>query len=201
MKKVLKILALIMLIITMLKIGDTYAKYYSEAIAELEQSVGQWVIKINDMDIYSETGQTVEFDMDIQNLVADENTMPGKISPGSTWAADIKLDPSGTDVAVRYDIEVSPAQIETVDAEYHITAIDGETQVIKTGANKFTGIITLAEVQENKQAQIRCSVIWNNNEERNTEDTQLAGTSQSIEIPLTIKCTQYLGEEIEEYTE
>ena len=47
MKKVLKILTLVMLIITIIKIGDTYAKYFATAnTATLSQDIAKWIIKI-----------------------------------------------------------------------------------------------------------------------------------------------------------
>ena len=55
MKKVLKILTLVMLIITIIKIGDTYSRYYTSASTNnLSKDIGEWIIKVNEMDIYSE---------------------------------------------------------------------------------------------------------------------------------------------------
>ena len=106
MKKVFKILTLIMLILTILKIADTYAKYYTKGhTSSLSEEVGQWVIKVNDMDIYSEGGQSVEFSVTNISNFTNANAAPDKISPASEGYTNIIIDPTGTDVAVRYDIE------------------------------------------------------------------------------------------------
>ena len=203
MKKVLKILTLIMLILTILKITDTYAKYFTQTTGTLELEVGKWVIKLNEVDIYSDAGETIEFLIEPDpNLISSSNTAPGKISPASTWYADVILNSEGTEVAIRYDIEIDLSCYENVSLE-HAISVEGVAREIKrTGENTYTGIISLAEVQANQLETIRCSIKWNNDENKNLEDTAIGEVyGQSFEIPVKVTCTQYLGEEIIEYTE
>jgi len=203
MKKVLKILTLIMLILTILKITDTYAKYYTMATGTLEQEIGKWVINLNEVDIYSETGETVEFLIEPDSsIITSSNTAPGKIAPASTWYADITLKSEGTEVAVRYDVEIDLSDYEDVTLEHGVSVVGVAKEIKRTGENTYTGIISLADVQANKLETIRCSIKWKNDESKNEDDTAIGEVyGQSFEIPVKITCTQYLGETITEYTE
>lgn len=204
MKKVLKILTIIMLIITILKIGDTYAKYYTKAqTATLSQDVGQWVIKINEMDIYSENGNSVQFTANNFNNFSNPNAAPDKISPSSTGYMDMVIDPTGTDVAVRYDIELDLTGISNLAISARLEMTSGENTLIKTGENKYTGIISLADVQDEKTANIRCYVTWDNDETKNDKDTEIGSqvVASIVSLSLDVTVTQYLGEAITPYVE
>lgn len=204
MKKVLKILTIIMLIITILKIGDTYAKYYTKAqTATLSQDVGQWVIKINEMDIYSENGNSVQFTANNFNNFSNPNAAPDKISPSSTGYMDMVIDPTGTDVAVKYDIELDLTGVSNLAISARLEMTSGENTLIKTGENKYTGIISLADVQDEKTANIRCYVTWDNDETKNDKDTEIGSqvVASIVSLSLDVTVTQYLGETITPYVE
>lgn len=203
MKKVLKILTLVMLIFTIIKIGDTYAKYFAKAHTEtLSKEVGQWVIKVNEMDIYSEDGETVEFNIDKFNNFSNANAAPDKISPSSEGYADIIIDPEGTDVAVRYDIQIDLANDSNLAIEARLEMASGTNTLVKTGENTYSGIISLADVQAGNTADVRCYITWNNDETKNEEDTA-AGTTLDVtfSVSANVTVTQYLGEELTEYVE
>lgn len=199
MKKVLKILTLIMLILALLKIGDTYSKYYSEAYTStLSQEVGKWIIKINEMDIYSESGDSVEFEVENFKNFSNENADPGKISPSSEGYTDIIIDPTGTDVAIRYDIKVELTEIEDLEISTRIAMASGE-KLVKTGENTYSGIISLSDVQAENTADVRCYIVWNDDEEDEIlyEDIDI----EEIKVSFSVTVTQYLGEELVEWEE
>lgn len=201
MKKVFKILTLIMLILTILKIADTYAKYYTKGhTSSLSEEVGQWVIKVNDMDIYSEGGQSVEFSVTNISNFTNANAAPDKISPASEGYTNIIIDPTGTDVAVRYDIEINLSGASDLAVEARLEMASGANTLVKTGLNTYSGIISLADVQAGKKADIKCIVTWTNDETKNEQDT-LVGTGEdvSFDISANVTVSQYLGEELVEY--
>lgn len=206
MKKVLKILTLIMLIITILKIGDTYSKYYTSAHTNLlEKEIGEWVIKVNETDIYSQEGQVVNINIDKFNNFINSNTDPTKISPGNKGYTDIVIDPSGTDVAVRYDIEINDTivlqelNMLKMKVTFEIQTPTENMQFVQIDENKYSGIISLADVQANEKATIRGYIEWENNETLNelVSEIGLDKNRQEVEIPIKITCTQYLGEALE----
>lgn len=201
MKKVLKILTLVMLIFTILKIGDTYAKYYASAnTMALSKEVGKWVIKLNQMDIYSETGESVEFQVDQFSNFSNANATPNKISPSSTGYTDIEIDPTGTDVAVRYDIELELTGTSNLAIEARLEMASGTNTLVKTGESTYSGIISLADVQAGNPANVRCYITWNNDEAKNQEDTAIGiAVGNNISLSAKVTATQYLGEELTEY--
>ena len=54
-----------------------------------------------------------------------------------------------------------------------------------------------------KKIKIRAYILWMNDELRNEEDTDIATTEQreNIKVLMNINVSQYLGEEIIEYSE
>lgn len=204
MKKVLKILTLIMLIITILKIGDTFSKYYTSTHTNtLSKDIGEWIIKVNEMDIYSENGESVEIEIDKFSNFTNNYTSPDKIAPFSEGYTDITIDPTGTDVAVKYDIQVNVQGNQVQGAETRLEMISDEHILIKTAEDTYTGTISLSDVKAGKKPTIRVYILWMNNELRNEEDTDIATTGQreKLNVLLNITASQYLGEEIIEYAE
>jgi len=201
MKKVLKILTLVMLIITILKISDTYAKYFTTAHTDtLSRDIAKWVIKVNELDI-SRTGETVEFPIDKFNNFSNTNTLEGKISPASEGYADIIIDPKGTDVAVRYDIQIELNGTSNLAVSARLAMASGDNTLVKTGENTYTGIISLSDVQAEKTADVRCFITWLNDENKNTEDTEVGSRTERVtfDVEANVTVRQYLGEDITPY--
>ena len=203
MKKVLKILTLVMLILTIIKIGDTYAKYFASAnTATLSQDVGKWIILVNNMDITIEGGESVEFEVNNFNNFSNTHAAQDKISPGSTGYVDIEINPAGTDVAVRYDIELDLTGVSNLAIEARLEMASGENTLVKTGENTYSGTISLADVQAEATATVRCYITWNNDDANNGVDSA-AGSNVNLELGLTanVTVTQYLGEDLTPYVE
>ncbi len=201
MKRILIILSLLMLIITIMNINSTYSKYYTEVNGEYTREIGQWKIKINTQEIYSEDGQKVTFTMS-PILEEKENVKEGKIAPGTKINSDIDIDPTGTDVAVRYDIKLNCEELQDVPMEVSIEEKNSGRELVKTDVDTYTGVIPLSDIQSGKIDKITITLTWTNDEANNESDTQ-EGTiyGNSVNIPVEVTATQYLGEEITLYTE
>lgn len=110
MKKILSILLIIMLIITFVQITNMYALYKDKLSGEYETSLGKWNVKVNGTDIVS-PGNVINFNMYDQNVRYDEESgyiLAGTnvVAPGTEAFFDILIDTQGTDVAVKYEIEI-----------------------------------------------------------------------------------------------
>ena len=204
MKKVLKILTLIMLIITLIKIGDTYAKYFATAnTATLTKEVGKWVVKINNMDIYSESGETVEFNL-LETFGGFSNTYSSqdKISPSSTGYIDIIIDPTDTDVAVRYDVELDLTGVSNLAIQARLEMPSGEDTLVKTGPHTYSGTLSIADIQAGKKAVTRCYITWDNDENNNQLDSITGSyTDLTLNLDANVTVSQYFGEELTPYVE
>ena len=196
MKKIYFSLALVLLIITVFIILKTYGLFETKTELNVQSEVGKWVILVNNTDITQQ--ENTKFSVD--KIIWDQNdeVKEGKIAPGASGYFDIVIDPTDTDVSVRYDIGFDFSEFENTNIT--ITSIQeiNDKKIVKTGNNKYTGIITLDEISAGTTNTIRVNIAWENNEENNEHDSNLSSVPNTIlNIPVTINVSQYLGETIE----
>ena len=196
MKKIYFCLALVLLIITVFIILKTYGLFETKTELNVQSEVGKWVILVNNTDITQQ--ENTKFSVD--KIIWDQNdeVKEGKIAPGASGYFDIVIDPTDTDVSVRYDIGFDFSEFENTNIT--ITSIQeiNDKKIVKTGNNKYTGIITLDEISAGTTNTIRVNIAWENNEENNEHDSNLSSAPNTIlNIPVTINVSQYLGETIE----
>lgn len=196
MKKIYFCLALVLLIITVFIILKTYGLFETKTELNVQSEVGKWVILVNNTDITQQ--ENTKFSVD--KIIWDQNDeiKEGKIAPGASGYFDIVIDPTDTDVSVRYDIGFDFSEFENTNIT--ITSIQeiNDKKIVKTGNNKYTGIITLDEISAGTTNTIRVNIAWENNEENNEHDSNLSSVPNTIlNIPVTINVSQYLGETIE----
>lgn len=198
MKKKLLILAsIISVIIFVITIIMTYALFESNVSAEISVNNATWKILINNTDITKES--TKEFTIDQINVTGDTHTESGKIAPGLSGNFNILIDPTDTDVSIKYEVTFDLSNLE--NTKIQIDSIE-ETilgkELLKTGDNTYTGVITLDEIRQGIKNEITVNLSWKEDETTNAEDTLIGSSENSrIEIPVSIKVSQYLGEEIE----
>lgn len=220
-RKILLIMCIISMCITVMLTTSTYSKYSEEADANLQFSVGKWNIKLNNKDVTENNS----YDFVIENIVirGNENVAEGKIAPGLTGYFDINIDPSDTNVSVRYDLTIDGSVLE--NSKIKVVSVSEITSgtLVKTAENTYTGLILLEDIVKGKQNTIRIEVAWDNVDEMINEDEIEDGTEPEVEdgtkteeviqddlefaqsmnnvlkIPLTVNTTQYLGEEIIPY--
>lgn len=199
MKRVCYFLSIILLIVIIVKVFYTFALLESETIRVVENELGSWTILVNDVDV---TEEEVEFDID--NIVYDNNTTvkAGRMAPGLGGYFEIAIDPTDTDVSIRYDITFDNSVFEELGTTIGVANI-AETSgknIVQTGESTYTGIINLDEIESGKIDTIRVSISWVNDEEKNSKDTDIGmKNNPTIEIPVHVRLIQYTGEEIEEY--
>lgn len=195
-KIILIILTLIMLIISIYKIATTYAVFQSEISAVVSKQLGKWNIIINNTDISS--GMQKEFLIDTFNIQKSKNVEENKIAPGLSGDFEIVINPNDTDVSIKYEVNIDTSKIK----DYAVTIesvkeIEQKNTLVQTNPNTYTGIIPLEKIKNGEKNTIKIVFNWENNEEKNNEDTKIGTTiSSKLEIPVTVKVSQYLGEEI-----
>lgn len=207
MKKLIIIFLLIMVCISFYEIIDTYALYKSQITADYEDDVGKWIIKINNYDIDSEN---VAYIYQNQSL----HTSTGTIAPGNTATFEMEIDPTGTDVAIMYavDLTIDSDTIQEEDYPFNdyveIDRIvstfekDGETAIVDTTNNtvddtgkKFKGIIPLDKINSGYKNKITVYLKWINNEANNEIDTDLGKKGNAdFNVAVKLELKQYLGE-------
>lgn len=200
MNKKIKILFLVLGIIVILflacKIVETYALFYSEAEAMVSQNLGNWTIKVNDKDVSN--GIVEQFTVEQLELETDENVKEGKIAPGLNGTFTITIDPTDTDVSVRYDITFDTSHLKAENMKLaKVEKVDSDNKLIEISENTYTGIISLSEIRQGKKDKIKVTLNWENIDENDLDDTELGKIKDNkINIPILVTITQYLGEEI-----
>lgn len=196
MKKVYVCFALILLVLTIFIILKTYGLFESKTSLNVQSDVGKWVILVNDTDITA--GANTKFSVNEIIWNPSDNVKSGKIAPGVSGYFDIVIDPTDTDVSVRYDIDFDFSEFENTNIVVtSIEEINNKT-IVKTGTNKYTGVIPLSEIKNGVTNTIRVNVKWDNNEDNNEFDSELGAVpNNEMNIPVFINVSQYLGETIE----
>lgn len=199
MKKcILIIMCIISIAITILNVCDTYSNYQEQAIGSFQSGVGKWNIKLNNNDIIN--GSTYEFEIDTITILGNNNVVDGKIAPGLSGYFDIIIDPSNTDVSVRYDLKIPIEQLENSKIKIaNVYELSGN-ELIQTSEDTYTGIILLENVKQDVQNTIRVEFKWEDGDEIFEEDLEFANSVNNVlELPSTLKIIQYVGEEIKSY--
>lgn len=195
--KILYITCAIMIFVTIYEITNTYGLFESNINMDVDSKVATWNILINDTNI----GKSETFTID--NFISEEDSTvaSGKIAPGTSGYFNINIDPSTTQVSIRYDLTFDFSKLDNL---FTITKVEEKNgyNLIKTGPNTYSNVITLNEIKENKTNNIRVYIKWDNNEENNDKDTEIGLTeNNTLNIPVSITVLQYSGEKIEPYVE
>ena len=198
-KRILIIAILFMVLFMAYRIISIYAIFYSEGQGKVTQNNATWTIYLNKTDVTSKNSNT--FEVDTFELEENSHVSTGKIAPGTKGSFYIELDPKNTNVSIRYDIEIDKTQISNDSIEIvSIEEIEEGNTLTKTSDSTYTGIMSLQEIQQGKINKIKIKIEWKNVEENNRQDTLIGiGNSAILKVPVNVKVTQYLGEEIEEY--
>lgn len=192
-RKILIVLSIILFIITVYIIRDTYGLFESKNIIVSEANIAKWDILINGTDIKSEEKFTVN-----TITLETENSKEGKMAPGTEGYFDIVISPN-TDTSIIYNITFD---FSKVIGSFKVNKIEEITSgnLIRTGENTYSKVITLEEIKNKITNNIRVHIKWDNIEENNEEDSKIGLTkNNSISIPVSITVSQYLNEPLEEY--
>lgn len=204
MKKTWILVGLIMLIITSYEIIKSYAKYVSEGEAVATKQAGEWVIKVNNTDISNSNNSTT---FNISNLVYPSNqyVVEGKMAPSSTGYFDIVIDPTGSSVAVRFDVTLDVQSLNIIDslgftnAYRVVNGVETSQGITQTGTNTYSGIISLSDVENEVQTTLRFYLGWEEEEtdEGDVADSQIGLTQNQVtNLPVRVDISQYLGESL-----
>lgn len=197
--KLIIIVILFIALFIVYKLIKTYAVFYSEGNATVEQKQANWTIKVNNTNISS--GVETDFTVDQIEYLSNSHVLANNIAPGLSGKFYITIDPTNTDVAVRYDIFIDKSNLTNDSITIQsINEIQNNNTLKRTDTSTYTGVISLSDIQASKTNKIEIVLNWENNELNNANDT-IVGTSTtnpSINIPVKVSVTQYLGETITE---
>lgn len=222
-KKKLFILALIVILLILI-IMSTYSKYMSIGNGKATKKIAEWIIKVNGTDISTSLIEmkdtntigpgTIPRDDNkfvIEDFKWDWDSAPHvkepKVAPGMKGTFNINIDPTGTQVAIKYTIKIEKKVLtEFADINLKITGLkeNGITQTLKedeAGNMIIEKIKTLDEIQsEDDNVRIdnlEIEITWENDdtEEGNKADSEIGAlVNTKIKLPITVHVIQYTGE-------
>lgn len=195
--KIIYVLCAIMIFASICEITDTYGLFESNKTKLVDNPIASWNILINNSNLNQNKTFT------INNFQIDENTTVknGRIAPGTTGYFDIEIDPSDTDVSIRYDITFDCSKLPSNLTVESIEETNGYT-IVRTDAYTYSNIITLTNIKNGVKNNIRVHIKWQNVEEQNQNDTEIGLNKEYIlNIPITITATQYFNETLQPYVE
>lgn len=198
-KKIFIIVICVFSIFTIYKIVKTYSLFESEIGTTNNIDVGSWNIKVNNQDVVSGTSHDFIITNDNIAIPRNVNVQSGKIAPGSRGTFEINIEPEDTQVSIRYDIELNENLIS--NTSFKITDISSRNvNIVRTDENTYTGVILLSDIVDGYFQSVDISFRWENDENNNENDTAIGQIyNNSINIPIKITFTQYLGETITPY--
>ena len=197
MKRVLLLISLLMLFFTIYLTMDTYALFESNKNYDVSSDIAKFVIKVNGSE-----AKTEEFVVDSIAYYENEYVIDNKIAPLVDGYFDIVVDAEDVEVSLRYDIEFDFSSLSIPGLVISsITELGGNTLVL-TDKDTYSGVITLADMDSSTVNTVRVYISWQNDEANNEVDSSWGMVADKvISIPVNVKLTQYLGEELPVYVE
>ncbi len=200
-KKLIILACMCSILILLYEIVHIYAIFYSEVTGNVELKNGAWNIVINGTEISK--GVQKDFVIDQINIDQNEHVKSGKLAPGLLGNFEIIINPKNTDVSVKYEISLNKENMKNSSIKIKsINETEYNNELIRTDQNTYTAIIPVEKIKQGATNRIKIEIEWENIETNNEEDTKEGSKYKSkLQIPITVKASQYLGEKIIPYNE
>lgn len=179
----LGVLALALTLATTCLMGGTLAKYTSEVTGTGTVAVAKWSFKADNTGTPSAT-ETWAFTL-ADTKAANANVKTDRVAPGDTGSVVIKMDASGSEVAVDYSITIDKTGLSTTNGVIEFYSDKSCTTEIPVGG--LTGSIALDDVG----TAVEKPIYWKWVTTDNTADTALGTTAvQNETFTVTVKAEQ-----------
>ena len=194
-------------------VNDLKLMYYGQMLKDLVASERKKAEEFKDgyMSLYKEYKDLL--DLDGKELGTDEviddqiildtitwtstHTREGKISPGSTGYFTFELDPTGSEVAILYEIEFVDKVMDD-DKIITFTNISSDHTLTRTAASTYSGIITLNDINNSDKTLITVSFEFDGDEDIVGDAIPNQVYEDLFEV--NFHAVQYQGETLTAYT-
>lgn len=196
---------LISIIIALLSIiiGNTVAKYITNASSNADINIARWQVLVNNQDVTSAAS--------LNNVITPvfpgtNDIASGVIAPTAEGYFDIVIDATNTDVSLSYEITIRPNEDSIVtDLVLSGYAIDnGQRQQVVADQNgdfKIQGQI--AYNSQDKDITVRVYLKWNDDTQTgatmtNSDDTDTTQAQESVaKVDVNLKFTQIPNSQVQ----
>ena len=183
-KIIILVVILLLLALTSGIVATTYARYVSRATGTGDAKVATWAVQVNETNIVQNS--TFALDSSFVTWSDSEYIADGYIAPSRTGTFKIKLDTTGSKVAVKYTIQIDTSSLDSYD-QIQITKVNNQP----LSGDSYSGVISLDDVDT--PIEIPVEISWTNSDANNTSDTSIGSTVDTLSIPVTVTAEQYLG--------
>lgn len=183
-KIIILVVILLLLALTSGIVATSYARYVSRATGTGDAKVATWAVQVNETNIVQNS--TFALDSSFVTWSDSEYIADGYIAPSRTGTFKIKLDTTGSKVAVKYTIQIDTSSLDSYD-QIQITKVNNQP----LSGDSYSGIISLDDVDT--PIEIPVEISWTNSDANNTSDTSIGSTVDTLSIPVTVTAEQYLG--------
>lgn len=180
-----------------LRYKSTYASYETNVKGNINPQIADWKILVNGVEATT-SDDVLELDSGsfIWNCPSS-GVRDQKVGPGCLGVMDLDIDASSTEVAVLYEFDIKDKSVDP-DKILKITDIQfSNNNFYKTDVSKYSGYLSLDDIKNNPQLNIRIEVIWEDVGDIVYDEEFFTNDDNYITIDFFAK--QYLGEEIVPY--
>lgn len=191
MKNILRIGAFLFLLILVYTIVDSYGIFKSNIGSDVQANLAKWQILVNGSDV---SGETTEFNLNDVNWTSNTGVVPGKAAPGLSAYFEILIDPTGSEVAIEYEIELDFLALNNENIYLtSIKNIDSNLPLTEIELNKYSGIISLNNVLSGTIEKIRVDFTWEHNDSNNEADSVYVNQENpELQYPISVRLLQYI---------
>lgn len=185
------IIAFLFLIVFIFQVLDTYGIFESNTSTDVSSDIAKWQILVNSSDI---TGETNTFNISNVNWTTSTGVVPGKAAPGLSAYFEILIDPTGSEVAIEYEIFLDFLNLE--NEQIVLTSItDGLNNPLnEVDTNTYNGVIDLSDVLQGNIEKIKVNFSWINDDSNNEADSVFVNQiDPKLDVPVSIRLSQYTG--------
>ena len=180
-----------------LRYKSTYASYETNVKGNINPQIADWRILVNGVEATT-SDDVLELDSGsfIWNCPSS-GVRAQKVGPGCLGVMELDIDASSTEVAVLYEFDIKDKSVAP-EKILKITDIQfSNNNFYKTDVSKYSGYLSLDDIKNNPQLNIRLEVVWEDVGDIVYDEKLFTNDDNYITIDFFAK--QYLGEEIVPY--
>lgn len=190
--KMKKIIISIVIIVFLLVILFACTKQKNKEDIQNNNTI-KWDIKLTDKEnnSFSETNK-IKFTTKKTNHISVD-----KIAPGTEATANLIIDPTGSNTAIDYSIEVDVNEFTFINVK-SIKATINENEILELlnvdgvwKPNTDVGI-SLNDVKLGKKVILEITLFWDDKNQNNEEDTNIGKNEELIELDITVNAKQHI---------
>ncbi len=202
-KRIYILLIGIIIILTSIIIGNTVAKYITNANSNADINIARWQVLVNNQDVTSSATLT---NVITPVFPGTNDIASGVIAPTAEGYFEIAIDATNTDVSLSYEITIGPNEDSIVtDLILSGYSIDNgqRQQVVPDQNGEFKVQGQIAYNTQDKDINLRVYLKWNDDAQNgatmtNSDDTDTTQAQESVaKVDVNLKFTQIPNSQVQ----